>query len=332
MLKSITDRAEIAKCQRHLETYLKKALPNSERLTIGHPGGSFEGRVYHDTGFWFSTKVLSKEDADIPRYWNGFGVGKREGGHQIIIVEINPPLEGSTKQVSGLFAKDQLTGTYFLLHRGRIGGGRKGIGKNAFQSWYRGVWVQVYDRDATGDDVILVATLGSEGLLDQIRCFVQEVAKFKNEVTLGSLRRAPRGDVANLTFAPEFHGKKSGKRQSRFEYESYHGLVVSALEEKLREEGIVGNGTVFNTRFVDLGIQVDGYTKHIFEVKSSADLQSIYTGIGQLMFHSSGRPKIQKTMVLPKERLAPTILGVLNQLQIKLLKYEIRGNRIEFMT
>lgn len=331
MLKSVTGRAEIAECQRHLETSLKRVLPNSENLTIGHPGGSFEGRVYHDTGFWFSTKVLSKEDVDIPRYWNGFGLGKREGGHQIIIVEINPPLEGSTKQVSGLFAKDQLTGTYFLLHRGRIGGGRKGIGKNAFQSWYRGVWVQVYDQDATRDDVILVATLGSKGLLDQIRCFVQEVAKFKSEVTSGSLRRAPREDVAGLTFAPEFHGKKSGKRKSRFEYESYHGLVVNALEEKLREEGIVANGKVFNTQSVDLGIRIDGYTKHIFEVKSSADLQSIYTGIGQLMFHSSGLLKIQKTMVLPKERLSPTIMEVFNQLQINILKYEIHGNIIEFM-
>ncbi len=191
MLKAVTDRAEIARYQRHLETSLIGVLPNSEQLTIGHPGGSFESRVYHDTGFWFSAKVLSEEDADIPRYWNGFGLGKREGGHQIIVVEINPPLEGSTKRVSGLFGKDELTGTYFLLHRGRIGGGRKGVGKNAFQAWYRGVWVQVYDQDGTEDDVILVATLGSDGLMDQIRCFVQEVAKFKDEVTSGSLRRAP---------------------------------------------------------------------------------------------------------------------------------------------
>ena len=141
MLEIITNKSEIAKCQHILEETLKAALPYKDRLVIGHPGGNFENEVYYDDKLWFSTQILKEDEVQVPRYWNGFGTGKREGGHQTITIEINPPIDGLTKRVSGLFAKDRTSNSYFLLHRGRPGGGRKGIGKKAFEEWYRGRWV-----------------------------------------------------------------------------------------------------------------------------------------------------------------------------------------------
>lgn len=328
MLEIITNKNEITKCQRILEDTLKATLPHKERLAIGYSGGNFENEVHYGDDLWFSTKLLKEDEVPIPRYWNGFGTGKRKGPHQVITVEINPPLKGSTKQVSGLFAKDKQSDTYFLLHRGRIGGGKKGIGKTAFETWYRGKWVNVGDNER----VILVGTLGASDLIYQIREFVAEVSKFKSEVDSEQLSRQPVRQDKMLTFDPEFSGRKSGKRRSSFEYDTYHGLVVSALEQKYKREHVMDKHKTFNTQMIDLGIQADGRTKHIFEVKSSSDRQSIYSGIGQLILHSSGSSAIKKTLVLPSGNNTKELTTMLRQIDIEVLYYEINNGIVTFMT
>ena len=328
MLEIITARSEIAKCQRILEDTLKAALPHNERLVIGHSGDNFENEVYYGDNLWFSNQVLKEGDVPIHRYWNGFGTGIRKGAHQVITVEINPPLEGLTKRVSGLFAKDKEDDTYYLLHRGRVGGGKKGVGKTAFERWYRGKWVNVGENDR----VILVGRLGSFELVYQIREFVSEVAQFKSEVKSGKITRQPARDDKMLSFDPEFSGKKSGRRRSSFEYETFHGLVVTALEQKYKRDHERDKHKTFNNQMIDLGVQVGGRTKHIFEVKSSTDRQSIYAGIGQLMLHSLVSSSIKKTLVLPRDNNSKELTTVLRKIGIDLLFYEINDGNVKFMT
>lgn len=323
MLKLITDEKEIARCQKLFETAMKRALPKHEVLTIGYQGGKIDNNeVFYKKNLWYSTLLLDSDKVSIPRYWNAFGLGKRQGGNQIIIVEINPPVSGATKQVEGLFAKDEKTDTSFILHRGRIGGGRSGIGKDAFKKWYRGKWANVYDDSGNQEEAILISSLGSKGLATKIHEFVNKVAQFKEEVTNGSISRMPTKLEDNLSFDPEFHGKKRGKRPSVFEYERYHGLIVNALEKKIRKT-ISSNYTIFNTSLIDLGIQKSGETQKIFEVKTLADRQSIYTGIGQLMFHSAGNNSIEKILVLPLEEYNKNISKMLGKLNITVLTYTI---------
>ena len=322
MLKLITDATQIAKCQKLFEAALKKALPKHEVLTIGYQGGKIENEVSYNENLWYSTKLLDGDEVAIPRYWNAFGLGKRQGGNQIIIVEINPPVSGETKQVAGLFVKDEKTDTYFILHRGRIGGGRSGIGKNAFKSWYRGKWVDVYDNSGNQEDAILISSLSSKGLARAIHEYVKEVAQYKEEVTSGSISRLPTNLEDNLSFDPEFHGRKKGKRKSIFDYESYHGLIVNALENKIRKT-LSSDYTIFNTSLIDLGIQKSGKTQKIFEVKTLADRQSIYTGIGQLIFHSAENRNIEMSLVLPLEGYDKNISKILGKINITVFTYTI---------
>lgn len=332
MLIAVTQKSEISKCQKILKSSLKKALINREYLRIGHLGGSFENDVYYREGFWYSYRIFDEDEVAIPKHWNGFGLGKREDGNQIIVVEINPPIKGLSKQVQGLFAKSEHTGSYYLLHRGKIGGGKKGIGKREFEAWYRGPWVDVYSTDGFVNEVILVAELESEDIIEQIRHFVEEVYQFKKEADTGSPGRRPQADDRNLKFDPEFYGKKNVLRASSFKYETFHGLVVNALEKRLRYTGKYDNATIFNTRLIDLGIQENGKTRHIFEVKSSLDRQAIYTGIGQLMFHTLGNPNIKKTLVLPLAEYSSRLVKIFIQLGIDVLKYEIKKGQVKFIT
>jgi len=207
MLRLITDRREIEDCQNKLESQLKQHLPYKEKLDIGFQGGKITNDVFYSDGLWYSTLIL--DDADIPRYWNALGLGKRDDGNQIIIVEINPPLEGKTRQVAGLFAKDEITNDYFILHRGKIGGGRKGIGKDKFKNWYRGKWVEVFDDQGDSEEAILISSITSKNLVSKITDFVHEVAEFKDDVTNRKNRRSVENIEESLLFNPECYGKKA---------------------------------------------------------------------------------------------------------------------------
>jgi len=328
MITAVTDAREIERCQNALARALSRQLKKKGTLLIGHPGGSFTGEVYSNNTLWFSSFKIT--DVPVKRYWNGFGLAIRQHGAQIIVVEINPPVRGYTAQVSGLFAKDNETGAYLLLHRGRIGGGRKGIGKNAFADWFRGKWVEVAASDSRVDFAILVARLESPNIADQILAFVNEVALFKEEATSGALTRHPRGPLQHTIFNPEFHGKKKGHRSGTLDYESFHGLVVNKLAEKVRlAQGRI-RANIFNTRAIDLGVEIGRQLRQLYEVKSSADLQSLYSAIGQLTVHSCGEPQVTKTIVIPVRKLHPDLRKTISTLGFDILEYRIKGGSVEF--
>jgi 5-methylcytosine-specific restriction protein A len=74
-------------------------------------------------GIWLACDVIGKS-----RYWNAFGTRNPKQNKMVPIgCEINFPLFGIDRRVSGGVAEDE-TGRLSLVHRGRIGGGRKGIG------------------------------------------------------------------------------------------------------------------------------------------------------------------------------------------------------------
>ncbi len=327
MLLAVTEKKEIEKCQKILIKNFKSEFSERKTSVVGYSGGSFETElICNKNGNWFSSNCF--EGSAIPRYWNAFGT-KIVGISQSIVVEINPPLEGYSRKVSGLFAKDEATGEYFILHSGKIGGGKIGIGKKAFSNWYRGKWVDVLFPDGAIDELILVARLSSKSFSKQVMSFVIEVEEFKNAVTSGKLtRQVPK--VFGSAFSPEFHGKKKGKRSEIFEYESFHGLVVNKLEVHIKEELGVGKFNIFNTKNIDLAVSLGNSLKFVYEVKSSVNSQSIYTAIGQLFCHSYGHAEAKMVLVIPDGELDDDSKNIIIGLGICIKTYRITEGIVEF--
>jgi hypothetical protein len=330
MLKLVTSEKEITYCQRLFEDELRRSLGPAKRRTIGHPGGSFVNEIHFGEGLWYSKQELEGPNVEVPRHWNGFGIEERKTGHQIIVVEVNPPLKGKDRRVSGAFGKDEARNKYYLLHRGGIGGARKGIGKEAFRSWYRGAWTTLYDEHGHADEAILIGALGVGTLIDPLRTFVHEVANFKREASEGKLTREQRLGRKMLDFIPEWHGKRKGRRRSILYYESYHGAVVNALADKFKSQRITGS--VFNTQLIDLGVEQSGELVEIYEVKSSVDRQSVYSGVGQLIVHSEGDASVRKFLVVPLDQLFPKLVTKLKKLGIETIGYQIQKGKITFTT
>lgn len=121
---------------------------------------------------------LFETPASLNRFWICWGTEHPDGAFNIT-VETNPPLEGYDRRCSGAFLRDNLSNLQ-LGHSGRVGGGRKGIGKKAFRE-YTDLenWALVKWPDGKETGLHLLGQIGGGGLIPGIAAFVHEVARFK---------------------------------------------------------------------------------------------------------------------------------------------------------
>jgi len=125
----------------------------------------------HDI-WWFM-----KDHESGNRTWNVFGLGRPEPGSTVQIdSELNFSLTGPGRRVAGAFIEN---GDEVLVgHRGIMGGGRPGVGKNLFFEEFRGRRIEVQDGSQTSQ-MAWVASLSSTNVLKEIAWFVEEVARIK---------------------------------------------------------------------------------------------------------------------------------------------------------
>lgn len=191
MLHTIIDVEEIYKCQEKFESLLKSKLTLEGEFTIGFPSGNWDTSVIYNKNIWFSGYEID-EDNSSPRFWNGFGLAKelKKNKSNNIIVEINIPTNGINRSVSGFFAKNNETNEILLMHRGKIGGGRKGIGKNAFLGWYQPVMQQVNSNDGKTEEALIITTLKPKKFIGELTSFIEKVSQFKELATTGFITGA----------------------------------------------------------------------------------------------------------------------------------------------
>jgi hypothetical protein len=207
-LRAITDAAEISKGMGRIWAQLQEGAQPVES-TIGFQGGQQRATVYWRPGERFWTYLLqvarrpeSPENwvAAQPsesaaggsasgvflanRYWFCFGVTDPSAtGGADITCEINVPYQGINRRVAGALVQDGL-GQIYLTHSGKVGGGRKGIGKAPFLAFYQGARPRpVLWPDGQETEALLVAEVGSSGMAADIGRFVHQVAAFKSHVT-----------------------------------------------------------------------------------------------------------------------------------------------------
>ena len=206
MLRTIEKGSQIKKAQREFEKIMRAWAQKKGTITIG-------GKGFHDPekvswsdnlGIWWTTYSVENR-AHEKRFENAFGVEEPKWetkyGHSIPCV-IDVPFEGINRRIGGAYAVDEETNLY-LLHRGRIGGGRMGIGKALFDENYRGERVRVQDGDMTLE-MALVGELGTERFPYQVACFVKEVQRIKEQADTAK----PEIQFPPPGFSEEFSGKK----------------------------------------------------------------------------------------------------------------------------
>ena len=237
-----------------------------------------------DLGIWYAPEVIPGS-----RYWNAFGTKEPLGSSVPITCEVNLPLHGIDRRIGGAAASDE-QGHAILVHRGRIGGGRKGIGAELFWSHYEGEWLTVWDGDRN-TDVAAVAELSSPRFARQIQFFVHEVERIKALVSDRQQNGKPArrgGSRTENTFeikdlGDEFAGTKTYAVSRKVSAVCDHGPIVKKLRKLLGDGGYSTGKDAFR----DLYVHRDRKVTSLFEVKPSTDRQGIYSAVGQLLLHSA---------------------------------------------
>ena len=308
MLGLIRDIKSKKAAQAALKRNLKAALTRQGTRNIGFPGGNVDQTIYSagEGQLWVAFGKPT-DDAAVPRYWNAFGIYKPNQPAQTITVEINIAVDGDTAQVAGFFAKDGDTGDTFLMHSGRVGGGRPGIGKSAFLVWSKAKLVNVTKNDGGIRSGIAIGKLDDPGLTERIWTFVRKVQSFKDQAAAGGLDTPEfKRQVEEYNkYSKEFSGKKRGVRGGAFEYVTYHGDIVQKLYDD-RTARLAPGEKVFNSTLIDLFVKKDGVLSEVYEVKTGVGRQMLYTAIGQVVTHATtGREDLAKFLVVPADEDIP---------------------------
>ncbi|MBL8370856.1 MAG: hypothetical protein JNK28_05660 [Burkholderiaceae bacterium] len=242
-----------------------------------------------------------------------------------ISVEINTAYEGRNDQVAGFFARDNTTGSIYLLHSGRVGGGTKGVGKSAFLAWSDQRPVDIVDSSGGVREGVLVMPIDGIAASRSAVRYVDIIARFKLAVRAGDIEthEFQRKKKELDDFYSEARGRRKGRRSAEIDYLSRHGDVVDALNSWRTSEPLPKGGRIVKNVLIDMGVAVGRDLVEVFEVKTSTARSDVYCAIGQLMVHGTAAG-CRRAIVLPhKEAIAADLKDALQRLRIELLKFKL---------
>jgi hypothetical protein len=295
MLKVIEDQPVIKKYVRHFVKGFKPFIDEEIKVKLGHQGASFPAKVLWSKklGIWkFSRSIKGV------RYWNAFGVGKpRESSILSITAEINFPWAGIDRKTGGAFARDYW-GNIFVIHRGKIGGGKKGIGKSLFEHSYRGVWSFMEDKKAV-TQVAIIGALNSHRFALQAAQFVKKIEKLKSAATTSKQTEI---NFSEITFREDLVGSAPYPAEGEIISACDRDLVISELAALLQRQKLkIGNDTEHELFVVDLS---KNRISHVFALVTDAQEKSVLAAAAKLLLQTSadaGNPL--PFLVLPEDKI-----------------------------
>jgi hypothetical protein len=176
-LTPLTDRDEIRRAFETTVSNLKDGATAVKRK-VGWHGGGGEFDIYWRSKeqFWF----FVDPDRELTRYWCCFGTSDPAKADNLTIVgEINPTKEGINRRNAGMFLVDP-DGAMYLAHSGKVGGGRKGIGKSSFLAAYHGRNIsEIQWPDGVTSSAIVIGDIQDSNLPAQIGDFIRTIQQYK---------------------------------------------------------------------------------------------------------------------------------------------------------
>jgi hypothetical protein len=321
MLKVVENEAAIRRHQRQVTRALRSLAKETIPVKLGHPGASEKAKVAwsEGLGIWFFSRQI-----DGSRYWNAFGVGRPEGGDSIAITcEINVPLCGIDRRTGGAFAQDH-AGRIFVVHRGKLGGGRRGVGKSLFESRYRGTW-EVMDDGGEETPVAIVGLLQSPRFARQIAQFVHKIARIKETAVARSAQGEFTFEASGIR--EELIGARYCEQERETGAECDQGLVIRDLADALKVHGHrTGNDPCRDLMVMDRADRIRG----VFQIRTDMTLPGIHAGATQLLLNGLSLPGSPLLVLILPGMPESALTEKLKRLNIDTLSYTWEGDRAVF--
>ncbi len=321
MLKVIADQPAIKKYTRQFARKFKPFIDEQVKVKLGHQGASSPAKVLWSKklGIWLTSHAM----ADV-RYWNAFGVGKPTEDRIVpIVTEINFPFAGIDRKTGGAFARDAW-GNIFVIHRGKIGGGKKGVGKSLFEHNYRGVWSYMEDGDCI-TQVAVIGVLNSPRLALQTAHFVKKIALLKSNAVYSSQMELVFPDV---TFREDLVGSLPSAEEPDVDARCDHDLVISNLAALLSRWKFKTGNDINSELFL---VDSSGNGKsHVLKVLTEADEKNILAAAAKLLLQTANDPGNPLPILILPEAKMITYTQVLQKIGITVIGFCLDDERIIF--
>ncbi len=321
MLKVLDDEYAIKKCRRQFIKSFKPFIDAKIPVNLGHPGATVKAKILwsESLGIWMFHEKISDS-----RYWHAFGAEKPSGSSHIpITCEINFPVKGIDRRIGGALATDR-SGRVYVVHRGKIGGGKKGIGKSLFEDHYRGVWAVMEDGPVL-TTVALIGVLNSPRFVRHVTQFVRKIDNIKNIFS----SRSSQLEISfnELSFREELIGASHTRPEIDPFYLCDHGLVVKDLHDVLYRRGC----TAGNDLERDLvTANKKGEITSVFRVLTDVSATSIESGAARLLFANTDLPEKPRLILTVPEAIDQSLQAKLKKLGIDVLVYNWQENHAIF--
>ena len=321
MLKVIEDEKLIARYARQFAGAFRPFMDEKIRVMLGHQGASFSAKVSWSKrlGIW----IYSHSAKNI-RYWNAFGLGKPQAsGHLPITAEINFPRVGIDRKTGGAFARDAWNHIY-VIHRGKIGGGKKGIGKTLFEENYRGNWAWMEDGDSLAE-VAVIGALQSPRFALQAAQFVRKIEKLKSAASFSSQTSLNFSEAA---FHEELVGSLPSLSPNNIADACDHDLIIHQLAALLcRWKFKVANDT--NVELFVTQPASDGLS-HMIAVCADTREKTVMAVAAKLLLQKSVQAGHSSPILLLPEDKVEQYVRPMRRLHIDVLSFRVEGEKIFF--
>jgi len=295
MLKVISDQPAIKKYAGQFAKKFKPFIDEEIKVKLGHQGAGFPAKVLwsKSLGIWKFSRAIKEV-----RYWNAFGVGKPGASSVLSIAsEINFPWAQIDRKTGGAFAEDAW-GNVFVIHRGKIGGGKKGVGKSLFEHNYRGVWSFMEDGDLVSQ-VAVIGTLNSTRFALQAAQFVKKIEILKSSAATSTQTEM---NFSEISFREDLVGSAPCSAEDEISPACDHDLVVGELVALLQRKKIkIGNDTESELFTVDPS---ENRISHIFEVLTDTKEKNVLAAAAKLLLQTSAAAlNPLPVLVLPEDKI-----------------------------
>lgn len=328
----IEDPKELKRLNRRLTAKLNAAATRVELRTVGYPRGSFPANVRFmstqgENILWWA----GEQSEDHFEAINLFGHGAPESKRSLNIdVQFNIPIVEFSRKSGGSFLRHVPTGSVVLAHRGIVTLGHGRIPKSR-------VFAEMFatQREAETSnglsELLLIGELDSPTLIKEIDSFSSELRRaargIKRDKNNGNPATSPDKAPDKLTsklrqYFDEFSGQRRLKSRQKTIADCYHGDIVRELRDAFTEPD-----KLLKSREIDL-VAITSKRAFLFEVKTSARPQNIYTAIGQLTVHTPavkqhvGTMQVVRSIVLPERPTERLYKMLTNELNIRVLTFK----------
>jgi hypothetical protein len=321
VLKIVDDEKAIKKYARQFSGKFKPFIDEQIKVRLGHQGASFPAKVSWSKrlGIW----TFSRPIKNI-RYWNAFGMHKPRTGELLsITLEINFPWTGIDRKTGGTFARD-FRGNIFVTHRGKIGGGKKGVGKYLFEHNYRGVWCFMEDGDSV-TQVAVIGALNSTRFALQTAQFVKKIEMLKSGTASS---RQTEIDFSEVTFRDDLVGSLPLPGGPDIDAECDRDLIISSLAALLtRWKFKIGND---EHRVLFLINPFVNKISHIFEVITENKEKSVLAAAAKLLLQTTNNESNCFPILILPEEMIITYAQMMKKIGIDIIGYHVEEDRITF--